>query len=402
MKLTAITVEKLKPAAGRREIADDGCRGLYLVVQPSGHKSYAVRYRAAGKPRKLTLAPGLSLGEARAAAAAAMAAVEKGVDPSAVKRTQTRERKEAQAVAEANTVRAITENYWKREGKRLRSLHWQQLVLKRHVFGEIGDVPIGEVRRSRIVALLDKIEDRSGPTMADMVLSLIRPIFLWHSQRNEDYTSPIIKGMGRIRKHEHARARVLDDDELKRFWETAERRADTFSDFVRFLLLTGARREEARELVWGEIKDGCWTLPAARNKVKVDLLRPLSKAALAIIESRTRIADSPYVFTTTGTAPFGSISHGKATFDAEAGVTGYVLHDLRRTSRTLLSRAGVTADIAEMCVGHVIRGVRGVYDRYAYTEEKRVAYERLAQLIENIVHPPAGGNVVNFAAAGGA
>jgi integrase len=395
-KLTAITVEKLKPAARRREIADEGCRGLYVIVQPSGHRSYAVRYRADGKPRKLTLAPGITLGEARAAAAAAMRDVEKGIDPSAVKRRETTERKEAEALAATNTVRAITENYWKREGKRLRSLHWQQLVLKRHVFPEIGNMPIGEVRRSRIVALLDKVEDGSGPPMADMVLSLVRPIFLWHSQRNEDYTSPIIKGMGRL-KGDNRRARILDDDELRRVWLTAEQQNDTFAAFVRFLLLTGSRRDEARELTFDEIRDGVWLLPPARNKTKLELVRPLSAAAMAIIESRPRIAGSPYVFTSTGDRPFSGLSRDKRAFDVACGVTGWWFHDLRRTARSLMSKAGVPSDHAERVLGHVIGGVRGTYDRYSYQEEKRVAYEKLAALIERIVRPPAGNNVVTFA-----
>jgi integrase len=393
-RLTAITVGKLKPAAGRREIPDDGCRGLYVIVQPSGHKSFAVRYRVAGKPRKLTLAPGITLSEARAAAAAAMRDVERGIDPSAVKRTQTRERKEAEALAATNTVRAITENYFKREGARLRSLKWQRRVMERHVFPEIGEMPITEVKRKVIVALLDKIEDGSGSAMADMVLSLIRPVFLWHSRRDEDYLSPIVRGMGRL-KGDTRRERILSDDELRRVWLTAEQRGDTFSAFTRFLLLTGARRDEVRGMAWDEIADGCWLLPAARNKINKDLLRPLSKAALAIIESRPRIADCPYVFTT-GNRPIGSVWHSKVKFDEAAGVTGYVLHDLRRTARSLLSKAGVPGDVGEMCLGHVIPGVRGVYDRYSYQQEKLIAYEKLASLIESIVRPPAG-NVVNFA-----
>jgi hypothetical protein len=180
-KLTAISVEKIKPAAGRMEIPDAACRGLYLVVQPSGHKSFAVRYRFAGKPRKLTLTAGSTLAEARAAAAAAMNDVDKGIDPSVVKRTQTRARKEAQATAEANTFRAVAENYFKRKAAKLRSVDWQRHNLARLVYPEIGDVPIGELKRARYVAMLDKIEDRNGATMADMALAMIRPILVWHS-----------------------------------------------------------------------------------------------------------------------------------------------------------------------------------------------------------------------------
>ena len=70
------------------------------------------------------------------------------------------------------------------------------------------------------------------------------------------------------------------------------------------------------------------------------------------------------------------------------------LHDLRRTSRTLLSRAGITADIAERCLGHAITGVRGTYDRHEYIDEKRHAFEALASLIARIVHPSSDEVVV--------
>ena len=65
----------------------------------------------------------------------------------------------------------------------------------------------------------------------------------------------------------------------------------------------------------------------------------------------------------------------------------WTIHDLRRTARTLMSRAGVNADIAERCLGHVIAGVRGIYDRHRFEEEKRSAFEALAAQIERIVNP---------------
>jgi integrase len=84
----------------------------------------------------------------------------------------------------------------------------------------------------------------------------------------------------------------------------------------------------------------------------------------------------------------------KKTLDQRCGVRGWRLHDLRRTSRSLLSRAGVNADHAERCLGHVIRGVRGVYDKHEYFEEKRHAYEALATLIDNITNPQPDAKVI--------
>jgi integrase len=135
-----------------------------------------------------------------------------------------------------------------------------------------------------------------------------------------------------------------------------------------------------------EIIDGDWTLPAARNKTKIELVRPLSRAALAILDAQPK---GQWVFSIRGTGPIASIYAAKSAFDKACGVNDYVIHDLRRTSRSLMSRAGVDADIAERCLGHVIPGVRSVYDRHEYHREKQRAYEQLAGLIDRIVRGDA-------------
>ena len=75
----------------------------------------------------------------------------------------------------------------------------------------------------------------------------------------------------------------------------------------------------------------------------------------------------------------------KKQLDRESGVISWTIHDLRRTARSLMSRAGVPTDHAEMCLGHVLTGVRGVYDRHAYFAEKAAAFEKLAAEIANVV-----------------
>ena len=109
---------------------------------------------------------------------------------------------------------------------------------------------------------------------------------------------------------------------------------------------------------WSELKGLDWILPAARNKVKADLVRPLSVAALAALVDGPRIEARDFVF-----RPLRASAKLKRELDERSGVTGWVLHDLRRTARSLMSRAGVNADHAERCLGHVIGGVRATYDR---------------------------------------
>ena len=137
-------------------------------------------------------------------------------------------------------------------------------------------------------------------------------------------------------------------------------------------------------MTWAEINGGDWILPGARNKTKLDLVRPLSRMAQDILEKLPKAVG--FVWSTNGggraISDFGGL---KRDLDAASGVKSWRLHDLRRTARSLMSRAGVPTDHAERCLGHVIGGVRGVYDRHEYHTEKAQAYEALAAIIERIV-----------------
>jgi integrase len=386
-KLTTKSVENMKAGAARREIPDAGS-GLYLIVQPTGHRSWATRYRVNGKSTKLTLGqwPAMTLHDARVAAAEALKQVKLGNDPAKAQQDAKLKAMEA----EANTVASICAAYLKREGGKLRSLSQRESILRRLVYPVIGERPIGEIKRSEIVHLLDRVEDHSGPRAADVTLGILRRIFHWHEKRSDEFRSPIIRGMARQKPAEHRRVRILDDNELRKLWAaTADN--SVFSALTRFLLLTAARRNEAAGLRWDEIDgDGLWRLPASRSKTKVEVVRPLSKAALAILAELPRIADCPYVFASaTGRTPISQFSTPKARLDAASGTSGWTLHDLRRTARSLLSRCkGVTVDHAERVLGHARPDLIERYDRHDYIEEMRFAIEALATQIDRIINPP--------------
>ena len=140
-----------------------------------------------------------------------------------------------------------------------------------------------------------------------------------------------------------------------------------------------------------EISGTDWTIPQARYKTGLELVVPLSPAAIAILDNTPRIGRD-FVFTNDGKRPIRGFTHFKRVFDDICGVTDWTLHDLRRTARSLMSRAGVQSDHAERCLGHVLPGIRGTYDKHEYRDEKRLAFEALASLVERIVNPQA--NVV--------
>ena len=378
--LTAKSIEHVKPGERRREIPDPAQRGLYLIVQASGAKSFAVRYRFGGKPKKLTLQAGISLAAARKATADALFELSQGRDPSVAK---TRLREEQRAAA-ADTFEAVCGNFFKRDGAKLRSAGDWQRHLKRLVFPAFGTRPISEIRRKDIVDLLDTVEDENGSGSATNTLAIIRRILNWHAARSDDYRTPIVRGMARRKTSENARSRTLTDDEIRAVWKADME--GPFPYLVRFLLLTAARRNEAAHMRWSEIHGASWELPASRNKTKADLMRPLSAAALSILSNIPRISGSDFVFTSDGRR-IGGLARRKSDFDKASRATGWRLHDLRRTARSLMSRAGVPSEHAERCMGHIIGGVEGTYDRYDYRQEMLLAYEKLAALIASIVDP---------------
>jgi integrase len=234
-------------------------------------------------------------------------------------------------------------------------------------------------------------------------------VFNWHAARVDGYHPPIVRGMGRGAPNK--RTRILDDDEVRAFWRAAlawEKKGDhPFPRLLRFILLTATRRDEAAAMTWSEIqdRDDVWTIPAARYKTAIDFEVPISEAAWKVLHAagRIKLGTAGYVFTTNGETPVGGFSKFKAHFDglmlaelrkiaeerredaSKVILPRWTLHDLRRTARSLMSLAGVPPDHAERALGHIIGGVRGVYDRHAYREEKRQAFAALAARVDHIL-----------------
>jgi len=406
--LTPIGIAALKARAQRYEVSDPGCQGLRVVVFPSRKKSFVLRFRFRGLQRKLTLgsvllthngegepdaAPQidtpLSLAAARQLAATALRQAKAGKDPCAAKQ---RSRAEERA-AESDTLSAIAAEFLRREGPRLRTLSQRKSDLDLLCASVLGRLPVAEITRSQFTRQLDHIADHNGPVRSDRCLSALRTLLTWHARRS-DFISPLVRGGRRTSIRERARTRFLNDDELRAVVEVAERRKnDPFAALVLFILHTGCRRSEAAGLRRrSELSpDGAtWTIPASRHKGKKrDVILPLSKTAQRIVAAMPVLGGGDHVFSVDGSRPLGGFDDRKKDFDKLCGVSGYGLHDLRRTSRTLLSRCGVRPDVAERILGHSVGGHLGaVYDQHPYVEEMRAGVEALAAQIERVVRPP--------------
>ncbi len=390
-KITKRAVDAL--AAGET-IADTEVRGFRVRRLDSGVTVYEYRYSTSGRRSYVNLGHHGSITPEQARRLAKKYAGEHaaGKDPA--------EQRQIAKRAAKSTVDAVLDEFLARYVRdKLRSAKEIERVFDRYVRPRLGRHSIYNLRRADIVGLLDKVEDANGPVQAEHVLRQLRKAFNWQAARDDRFNSPIVRGMSRIKPQERAGRRALEDDEIRDLWTALDELNGSvpacFAPFVKTLLLSSQRLRMVSCATWDEIAGSEWVIPASRNKGKLDHLVPLTAAVAALLgQPRTG-----FVFSSdkNGKRSFSGFSKAKAALDAKLAeirkrerrrpMKKWKFHDLRRTARSLMSRAGVSSDHAERVLGHVIPGVRGVYDVHAYAIEKRAALERLAALVDRILHP---------------
>ena len=283
--LTPRGIEAEKPGPARREIPDGLMPGLYLVVQPSGGRSFAARYRHAGAPRKLTIGPypAIDLATARTLAGKALRAAAEGRDPAAEKK-DAKGASKREAAEEARGKRDLFENvareFIERHAmKTNRETTWREtariLGFRPDAEGSLveisGDVipawkgrRIQDITKREVIALLDAVNDRGSPIMANRVLAAVRKLFNWCVARDVIGVSPCT--LVEPPAPERSRERILTDDELRNVWNAAETDGWPFGPLVKLLILTGQRLGEVSGMRWEELDlDGKqWTIPGER------------------------------------------------------------------------------------------------------------------------------------------
>ena len=352
---------------------------LVLVVSYGGSRTFRVLTYRDGKPltRKLGSYPAMSVKDARAKA-----------------REYWQNPAKFEAQTEVGSFKEIAQNWMERhvQANNLRSKPEIERMLERYVYPKWKDRRFYEIRRREVNDLLDDISDQHGLAQADAVLAVIRGITAWHQSRDENYTSPIVRGMRR-NKSQKARERILNDDEIRAAWAAAND-IGSFGAIVKCCLLTAQRRDKVATMKWDDVADGVWTIARGdREKGTAGKLK-LPQMAINIIEAQPRFDENPYVFAARGKGPFNSWSQRKEELNEKLPeMPPWVVHDLRRTARSLMSRVNVRPDIAERVLGHAIPGVEGIYDRHHYDDQKAEALKQLAGLVEKIIDPSKG-NVV--------
>lgn len=397
MKLKAATVETLQATDKRQEIPDDLCTGLYLVVQPTGKKSWQVRYRHGGVHRRMTLAsfPTLSLAAARVRAREVMAAASEGRDPA----EEVKAAKAPKPEDDRDKIKTLIGQYDKRHLKGLKSGDVVRRELDRFVVKEWGERDIHSITKRDVIDLLDGIADSGRVVTANRVRAYLNKFLNWAVERDILPLSPAT-GVKPVAK-EASRDRVLTDDEIRWFWQACEAEGFPWGPLGKVLLLTGQRLNEAAQITEGEIRGDLWHLSADRTKNGRAHDVPLSDAVQAVLGAVERIEGKPgFIFTTTGATPVSGFFKARAHL-AEAmerlaaeergeavEIPRWTFHDLRRTAATGMARLGIPVRVTEAVLNHISGtggGIVAVYQRHDYADEKRQALEAWGRFVLSLV-----------------
>jgi integrase len=434
--LTAVSVKNYRPGKGRREIPDGGCPGLYLVIQASGHRSWALRFRRpSGRPAKLTLGPvdlsgkeaegapvlgqPLTLASARRVAADVGHQRALGRDVvSDYDASRRRQRSEHEARARSTFVavaREFIEQYARKKTRRwretarllgLRPTPEGFEIIRGGLADRWSDRPVAAIDGHDIFGVVDEtrrsgvpgLERRSdGPTeaRARVMLACLSKLFGWLVEHRLVEKNPCA-GVHRPGPS-RPRDRILTNAEIVKFWSAANAERKELSPLLKLLLLTGCRLNEVAGMRRPELTDDgtIWNIPGERTKNKRPHVVPLAPLAQTILTTVT--GDGDLVFTTTGRSPISGWSKIKRRLDGAMVIPPWRLHDLRRTAATGMAEIGIAPHIVEAALNHISgakAGVAGTYNRAAYAPEKRAALERWASHVEGLVSPPI--NVVKM------
>ena len=389
IRLTKSAIDALPTPQSDVVFWDVGFPGFGVKVTPKGRKVFVVLYRTGGagsKLRKYTIGPygRVTLHQARVAAQKVLAAKFEGRDPAAEKRERKRR-------VVADRVEDLLESFIAQRLSQNRSAGEVARLLRREVGKAWSGKSIHEISKRDVVEVISAVEQRGAPVAANKTLKSIKTFLRWCVGRAVLDQSPA-EGVPLPAK-EVARDRVLDDQELAQVILAAREVGGPYGGIVELLALTGQRREEVARLSREELdlEQRIWTIPKSRTKNAKAHVVHLSEQSIDVLKRAHR--RGPLVFSPLGTKPFQEFSRAKSVLDQLSGVSGWRLHDLRRTCVSGMARLGVAPHVADKVLNHqsgTISGVAAVYQRHEFLPERQAALDlwgaHIGQLLGEISH----------------
>ena len=413
VNLTAKSIDGFRLGEeGQVEYWDTVLKGFGVRVSKRGAseretKTFFVRYRTGKRMRRLTIGDveSVKLVDARAKAREILVGVDNGDDPAVARAAAKR----------AETFGELWNEYFSRHARQnKRSWRDDKRIAKAELLPTWRYRKAKDITRRDVREVLDAIVDRKAPIMANRTLALARKVFNFGLERDLVESNPCHKIKPPAR--EGSRDRVLSDDEIRVLWVALDQEESAgrylIAAFYRIRLLTAQRGREVLRMKWSDISQESagvvWTIPSDVTKNRRSHRVPLSPTVIDVVRAvGTRLEEdrqrankwrekkgqalrqsSEWVFPSPrGKAPMANTQKAFDRVRTACGRPSFTAHDLRRTAATRMTGE---LKIPRFTVGRVLNhletGVTGVYDRYAYDDEKRDALSRWARLVvEGIV-----------------
>lgn len=396
--LTDTKLRNLKPKDKLYKEADRD--GLYVSVLPSGGISFRYNYRLNGRGETLTIGRygvgGITLAQAREKLHEAKKLIAEGKSPAQEKaRGKVRD---MESKTFDDWAQAWLQGYEMAESTRDMRIS----TYKRDLQEKFGTKLLSEISHEDLRNLTDKIVDRGAKATAVHVREIVMMVYRWAIERGQNVENPADKVRPSSIAKFSSRERSLTPDEIKLMYEYLEKVSSgpQFKAAARLLLLTLVRKSELTDAKWTEISftNALWTVPKERTKKKRDHLVPLSSQALDIfVALKTFAGGSDWILPSRydADAPMSSATLNRTlelvyrlAQQESKDLAKFGPHDLRRTGSTLLHEAGYNTDWIEKQLAHEQRGVRAVYNKAEYLEQRREMLQDWANMIDGWTKPP--------------
>lgn len=419
MALSDTKLRNLKPGEKPYIESDDG--GLHLEVTPGGAKVWRLRYRVGGrgsKQEKVTLGdyPAYSLADARTWRDDCKALASRGLSPMALKRgdpipddtapaakelaqffirnwclkTIARAKAKEEAAREADTMASFARRWYAEIAEPANSNPRNiQRVLEKDVIPAIGRKQVADVTVTDILAITDKIKNRGADQMALQTRNVLKRLFAYAIAREKTTFNPAAAIEAKFIAQAKSRDVALTPEEvgklLRAIYQSSMKRAHKLA--LHLLILCMVRKSELIEAKWEELdlEKGEWAIPGERMKKDKPHLVPLSRQAVAMFEELKALASgSEWIFPSSHSLkqPIAKSTLNVAVRALAVDVRDFVIHDFRRTASTHLHEAGFNSDWIEKCLAHETKGIRGVYNRAQYADQRREMLQWWADFVD--------------------
>lgn len=427
MALSDTKLRNLKPGDKPYCETDEG--GLHIEVMPGGAKVWRLRYRVGGrgsKQEKISLGdyPAYSLADARTWRDDCKALAGRGLSPMALKRGDPiaedatpaakelaqlfirewclkaleKAKAKEEAMNASETVEAFARRWYgeivEPANSNPRNI---KRVLDKDVIPAIGGKQIAEVTVTDVLLITDKIKNRGADQMALQTRNILKRLFAYAIAREKIKFNPAAAVEAKFIAQARSRDVALSPDEigklLRAIYQSSIKRAYKLA--IHLLILCMVRKSELIEAKWDELdlEKGEWSIPGERMKKEKPHLVQFPRQAAAMFEELKGLASgSEWVFPSRGDLrqPIAHSTLNQAVRSLEIDVRDFVIHDFRRTASTHLHEAGFNSDWIEKCLAHETRGIRGVYNRAQYADQRREMLQWWADFVDSQIQDGRG------------